>query len=129
MLPTTPNTKFLILSAHVVYHVLRTNAIPIARDCIHLTLLLYLVTYFILSSTQFNVAGLLIYYIKILVVVWCLNYYRKSYISFGHLHAFILEVKYIIFFSSSPDHIIAPMLNTFFSYFLWLKNHPFIEHF
>lgn len=76
-------------------HMLRNNVNANIWDRVHVTLII-IITYFLLLHIHVNVADLLIYYIKNLLIINDSNFCRKPNLALGHLIAYILEVEYNI---------------------------------
>lgn len=83
---------------------LKNNFISNVRDRIHVTPLIYVVTYFVLFYTQFNVVDILIQCIESLTNIRNLNFHKKPNLALSHLITYILEVKYNISYLSTSNH-------------------------
>lgn len=81
------------------------NVIPIVGSHINITPLLVVVTYFIMTNTFFNVENFLIWYIKILPLFSPLDRKNKYNLIFGHVIAYILDVKNNISYLAEPNYI------------------------
>lgn len=88
----------------VIQHMLRNIIILKAMDQVNITFIIFMITYFILMNTQFNVSHLLICSIKSFIIVRDPNFIKKPILALGHLIAYALEVKYNLPFSNTLDH-------------------------
>lgn len=95
----------LILNTYIIQHMIRNNVISMDRDRVNITLLVYVMTYFVMFGTHSNPINLLICYIESLTIVKNPNFHRKHNLDLGHFISYILEVKYSIFFFIKFDHI------------------------
>lgn len=78
----------------------KTNFKSEVKNCIHLTPLFFMVTYFILSHIYFNVFILIIYFIVSHYVICDPNYYRMPKFALDCLITYLLEAKFNFSFSS-----------------------------
>lgn len=63
----------------------KENVIPKDRGRVHITPLLSVITYFVITNTHFNVVDLLIQYIESFTIIKDLNFSRKPNLALGHL--------------------------------------------
>lgn len=77
----------LVLKAHVNQYILRHNVIVKVDDCINITHLLSIVTYFYMTHTQFNVAHFLICYIENVTIVRNIKSKQKYNLALRHMIA------------------------------------------
>lgn len=97
--------------------------IPKVDDCIHLTALLSMVSYFVLCKIQFSIIDLLILNIGSIFLVQDRNFYRKPNLTLDNVNSFILEDKYNITFNSPLNHIHNHMMNKKFYLFYSSKRY------
>lgn len=82
-------------------HVLRYNIIPKVGDQINITPLLFIITYFLMNNTSFNIGELFICYIKNITIMRSLRSKEKKYnLVLGHMFSYLLEIKYISYLLS-----------------------------
>ncbi|PKU76036.1 hypothetical protein MA16_Dca021147 [Dendrobium catenatum] len=84
-------------------HILRTSIIPKAGDRIHITPLLSLTTFYIMTNREFNTADLIFRYIDHLTTIRDPGHKRKPNLALGHLIAYILKTKYQLQYPVPPN--------------------------
>lgn len=107
----------LVLNVIVIQHILRYNVISKVGDKINITFLLFIVTYFIMTNTTFNISSLHIWYIKNFTIVRNPHSKRKHKMALGHLFLYLVEDKYNLSNSTELYHISSDFTNHFFHLF------------
>lgn len=109
----------LVLNTCIIQHVLRNNIISKAGDRVHITILLFIVEYFFMINTYFNVENILIWYNKKLTIIRDPNFHRNPNLSLEHLTFYILEVNYNLSYYTEPNHTPFFFHWPFFLHLLW----------
>ncbi|PKU63476.1 hypothetical protein MA16_Dca022127 [Dendrobium catenatum] len=82
----------LLKDARTIQHILHTSIIPKAGDRVHITPLLSLNTFYILSHKEFNATDMIFRYIEHLTTIRDPGHRRKHNLALGHLIAYVLDV-------------------------------------
>lgn len=104
-------------------HVLRNDIILKARDWVHITLHVFTITYFIMTSMPFIATNLLTSYIESLIIIRDPNTHRKPNLALGHLISYILLIKYDLSYPATLDHIPSFFINLVFYIFYNGRRH------
>lgn len=103
--------KGLVHDACAIHNVLKYNVILKVDDCINITPLLSVVTYFIMTNTTFNIIDLLIWHIENLTIARNPQFNKKHNLALGHMIVYLLEVKYNISYPIELKHIPSHFTN------------------
>ncbi|PKU83983.1 hypothetical protein MA16_Dca006458 [Dendrobium catenatum] len=97
------DTSSLVKDARTIQHVFRTSIIPKAGDRIHITPLLSLTTFYIITHREFNTTDLIFQYIDHLTTIHDPGHKRKPNLALGHIIAYVLETKYQLQYPIPPN--------------------------
>ncbi|KAG0492323.1 hypothetical protein HPP92_005721 [Vanilla planifolia] len=88
--------KLLTPKAYLVQHLLRSTIMPKRGDRQHITPWLSLATYYCLKKESFDLAETIFRLMKKILVVKNPNYKKKINLSYGHLIAALISLKYSV---------------------------------